>query len=273
MQTLHNGKPAQSLPFEDRGWALGDALFETLLVRQGRAVWLDEHLQRLQLGCAQIQLDFPEKALRTEIDALLKSHPSERAVLRLCLSRDSLGLRGYAAATRTPHRYCQIVPVPEPVREYWEQGVCAFVAQTRLPEQAQLAGIKHTNRLPHVLARAERPHSDFPEGLMLSVSGLVIEGIASNCFIAKNEVLFTPLLDQAGVAGIARKKVIQSAQVAGVPVIERRLTMADITAADELFFCSSLIGLWPVRQLDCLSYSSFKLCQRVQKDLESVWYG
>lgn len=273
MQTLHNGKPAHALSLEDRGWALGDALFETLLVKQGRVVWLDEHLQRLQQGCAQIQLDFPEQLLRAEIDALLKSKPLERAVLRLCLSRDSLGQRGYAAATRTPHRTCQIAPMPEPSREYWEQGICAFVAKTRLPEQVQLAGIKHTNRLPHVLARSERRQCRFPEGLMLSVSGLVVEGIASNCFVAKDGELLTPLLDQAGVAGIARQKVIQSARAAGIAVTERRLTMADINAADELFFCNSLIGLWPVRQLDCLSYSSFKLCQRVQKELESVWYG
>ena len=272
MQTLHNGKLTRSVSLEDRGWSLGEALFETLLVQQGNPVWLEEHLARLARGCERLQFDFPARALRDDIHQLLSESRDDRTVLRLCLSGDSLGVRGYGAVSRTPHRYCQLAALAPPVRQYWDEGIRAFVAKTRLPELVELAGIKHSNRLPHVLARAERKAKDFPEGLMLSASGLVVEGIASNCFIAVNGELKTPLLDRAGVEGIVRQKVIEVLRTQGVTISEARLTLSDIEAADELFFCNSLIGLWPARQLDCLSFSSFSLCQRVQKELESVWY-
>lgn len=268
----HNGRPVSGLPLDDRGWSLGDALFETILVRDARAIWLDEHLARLQNGCTRLALSYPAE-LRHEIDTLLRCEPMRYGVLRICLSRQSAGQRGYAPATRQCHRYLQLSGSQMPPRQHWVQGVRSFIADTRLPAQRQLAGIKHTNRLPHILARAERRPAEFPEGIMQLESGEVVEGIASNLFIVRKDELLTPRLDRAGVAGIVRDKVMATARGLGIPVRECQLKLTDVFRAEEVFFCNSLIGLWPVTQLDCFHYAGAAMCQKLQQTLESVWYG
>lgn len=268
----HNGRSVSGLPLDDRGWSLGDALFETILVRDAKAIWLDEHLARLQRGCSRLALNYPAE-LRHEIGAILQSEPIHYGVLRICLSRQSAGQRGYSPATRQCHRYLQLSASQMPPRQHWTQGVRSFVANTRLPAQRQLAGIKHTNRLPHILARAERRPSEYPEGIMQLESGEVVEGIASNLFIVRNDELLTPRLERAGVAGIARDKVMATARGLGIPVRECQLTLTDVFRAEEVFFCNSLIGLWPVAQVDCFHYAGANLCQKLQQSLESVWYG
>lgn len=268
----HNGRPVACLPLDDRGWSLGDALFETVLVRGSQAIWLDEHLARLQRGCRKLGMNYPPQ-LHNEIDVLLSSESLCYGALRICLSRQGLGQRGYQPVTRHCHRYVQLLSTPPPPKQYWSQGIRSFIAATRLPGQCQLAGLKHTNRLPHVLARAERSSVEFPEGVMQLDSGEVVEGIASNLFVVRQGALHTPQLDRAGVAGIVRDKVITAAEGLGIPVRECRLKLSDLFQAEELFFCNSLIGLWPVKQLDCFHYTDGTVCHKLQQSLESVWYG
>ncbi len=268
----HNGRPVSGLPLDDRGWSLGDALFETILVRDARAVWLDEHLTRLQHGCHRLSLDYPAE-LSDDIESLLQSAAMHYGVLRVCLSRQSAGLRGYQPATRQCHRYVQLSASQAPSRRHWAQGIRSFIAHTRLPAQRQMAGIKHTNRLPHILARAERRPAEYPEGIMQLETGEVVEGIASNLFISRRGELLTPRLDRAGVAGITRSKVMATASGLGIPVRECQLKLTDLVRAEEVFFCNSLIGLWPVKQVDCVHYAGATMCQKLQQSLESVWYG
>lgn len=269
--SLCNGQFESPLPLDDRAAALGDGLFETLLVRQGRPVWLDEHLVRLALGCERLALDFPEQKLREEIRQLLAEHAIHYGVLRISLSRCGDGGRGYQSATRRCNRLLRLAETAPPARETW-QGIKAFVCKTRLPEQAALAGIKHNNRLAHILARAERPPAQFPEGLMLSQSGRVVEGISSNVFLVADGALLTPILDLAGVAGIVRQKVMECAAGQGLEVRERGLTLDDVFRARELFFCSSLAGIVPVNALDCYTFSPPVVTGQLQAQLESIWY-
>ena len=41
---LLNGQPATAISLQDRGLAYGDGLFETILIRNGKPLLLDEHL-------------------------------------------------------------------------------------------------------------------------------------------------------------------------------------------------------------------------------------
>ena len=72
----------------------------------------------------------------------------------------------------------------------------------------------------------------------------------SNVFLVTGGELLTPGLDQAGVAGIMRAKLLELAKDLGMGCREQRVDLTDVYAAEGVFFCNSLIGLWPVRQLD-----------------------
>jgi 4-amino-4-deoxychorismate lyase len=95
-----------------------------------------------------------------------------------------------------------------------------------------------------VLARAEWRDDRFQEGIMLDINDCVIEGTMSNLFYSKNNQLYTAKLNQSGIAGIIRSLIISHESV-----IEHSYHQAELLAADELFVCNSVIGIWPIKQL------------------------
>jgi 4-amino-4-deoxychorismate lyase len=131
-----------------------------------------------------------------------------------------------------------------------------------------LAGIKHLNRLEQVLARAEWQDPEIAEGLMTDADGRVVEGTMSNLFVVSAEGLSTPPVDRSGVAGVMRGLVLDLAVQLGLPVRVCEIRRSDLQRADVLFLTNSLIGLWPVRQLEHRIYDIAAIPDRLR---EAVW--
>ena len=142
---------------------------------------------------------------------------------------------------------------------------CAM-AVTRNPP---LAGIKHLNRLPQVMARAEW-ETDYAEGLMCDEAGFVIEGTMSNVFAVIDDTLITPDLSHSGVAGVMRAEVMRAASTCGLPWREDWITRARLETADELFLTNSIIGVWPIRTLATRSYQIGQTTHTIQKTIQAA---
>src|SRR6185312_5176364 len=80
----------------DRAFLLGDGLFETILIFNGRPFLWEQHFKRLQQGAQflKIKLPFSSKQLRKASDKLIAKNRMPNALLRLTLSR-GVGQRGY----------------------------------------------------------------------------------------------------------------------------------------------------------------------------------
>lgn len=257
-----DGQPAQLLSVKDRGLAYGDGLFATVGVRNGRAQLLERQLARLQLGCQRLALPCDQALVRSELVAFAAQMGS--GVLKLIVTRGE-GQRGYAMPQPTQsRRILQAAPQPNYPNINAQQGVQLFPCVTRLAEQPLLAGIKHLNRLEQVLARAEWQSDDCAEGLLCDVSGRVIEGVYSNLFIVQQQCLLTPALSRCGVAGVMRAELLDQAAALGISVVERDISYAELLAADEVFVCNSLYGVWPVRSLAAHDWPVGPLTRKLQ---------
>jgi 4-amino-4-deoxychorismate lyase len=246
--TVINGELGDVIAVRDRGLQYGDGLFETIAVIDGQPQHFERHLQRLQAGCARLGITAPS-APQIFDDLLKLPVGSERAVLKIIITRGSGG-RGYRAALNAvPTRILSLWPWPEYPPDCAEQGVVVRVCDTLLGSNPRLAGIKHLNRLEQVLARSEWNDDDIMEGLMLDQGGNLIEGTMSNVFVLLEGELHTPRLEQSGVAGIMRQIVMDHCEGIGSPVIERPISMDELGRAEEIILTNSLIGLWPVREL------------------------
>ncbi|MBX9756851.1 MAG: aminodeoxychorismate lyase [Pseudomonadaceae bacterium] len=242
-----DGQPAELLSVKDRGLAYGDGLFATLGVRIGQPQLLERQLARLQSGCQRLALPCDQALVRRELLAFAAQMGN--GVLKLIVTRGD-GQRGYAMPQPTQsRRILQAAPLPSYPSVNAEQGVQLFPCVTQLAEQPLLAGLKHLNRLEQVLARAEWQSADYAEGLLCDHSGRVIEGVYSNLFMVQRQCLLTPALTRCGVAGVMRAELLAQAAALGVAVLERDISYAELLAADEVFVCNSLYGIWPVRSL------------------------
>ncbi len=262
MRAWVDGRPTEQLSVADRGLAYGDGLFETVAVRHGRPLLLDRHLARLAEGSARLRLSLDMASLRAELLAF--AGELNLGVAKLIVTRGD-GLRGYAAAEPcVPRRILLAGPMPDYPPALAEQGVRLFPCVTRLAQQPLLAGLKHLNRLEQVLARSEWQGKDCAEGLMRDTDGRVIEGVFSNLFLCKQGVLLTADLSRCGVAGVMRAELLAQAAALGIASEVRDIDLNELLAADEVFLCNSLYGIWPVRALQAHDWPVGPLTRKLQ---------
>jgi 4-amino-4-deoxychorismate lyase len=268
MITLVNGVETDQVSVADRGFQYGDGLFETIAVYHATPLLWSGHMQRLRRGCARLQLDMPDEALLLQ-EVVSVAGEAERAVVKITVTHGPAG-RGYARVPWSPPtRVVSARHWPKHPAMYARDGVAVRWCRTTLARSAQLAGIKHLNRLPQVMARAEWAE-DYAEGLMCDEAGFVIEGTMSNVFAVTGDTLITPDLSQSGVAGVMRAEVLRAADRCGLPWREDRIGRTQLESADELFLTNSIIGVWPIRILATRSYTIGQATHTIQKTIEAA---
>lgn len=264
---LVNGIPGNTISIRDRGLLYGDGVFRTLRASNGHAMHWLQHYQKLQHDCNALGIACPDVAvLSAELNSLLGQHPN--GVLKLIVTRGQ-GARGYAPpAQSAPTRIWDVSSLPDYPPDWATSGIKARLCQLRLSQQPRLAGIKHLNRLENVLAAAEWNDAGIAEGLLLDEAGYVIEGTRSNLFLVSQGKLITPDLSRCGVAGVQRERVMAWAAQHNLPLLVRDVKLDEVLHADELFVVNSVIGLWPVRELEQRRWNDFSVAMQILQSLD-----
>ena len=246
----------------DRGFTYGDGVFETCRLYRGRIPLWAYHLDRLEQSAHRLRIPLDTAQLIQYRDALLQKVDCALvtdAVVKIMLTRGAGG-RGYRMPEQVEPTYCVgIFPGSALQSAAFNEGVHVRVCHARLSANPSLAGIKHLNRLEHILARAEW-QDEFAEGLLLDQQERVIEATASNLFVVKDSCLFTPNLSLAGVAGVMRRCILERlAPAVGLSPQIIDMNLDFVASADEVFLCNSVFGIWPVKYLSVESPSLKKV--------------
>lgn len=263
---LVNGKPGNLISIRNRGLLYGDGVFRTFRASSGKAQHWPLHCQKLQHDCVALGIDCPDAALLSaELNDLLVQHPD--GVVKLIVTRGE-GTRGYAplGCVGTTHLW-DIFPLPDYPADWAVRGIKAQFCHLRLSHQPRLAGIKHLNRLENVLAAAESDDAKVAEGLIMDVDSNIIEGTRSNLFLVSRGKLITPDLSRCGVAGVQRDRVMAWAAQHNMSLQVRDVGLDEVLHADELFVVNSIMGLWPVRELEQHHWTDFPVAQRIRDSL------
>jgi D-alanine transaminase len=234
---------------EDRGFELGDGIYEVIKVMNGRLVWMEDHLTRLYRSLGEIRL--------TEATA---DHDFATFLPELV---DRAGITDgmvYAQVTRGAAPRDFVFPHPP------NPTVLAYTRIKKLPTPEEIGrgtvlhpvedmrwarcDIKSTNLLAAVLAKEEAKEAGADEALFLDPEDGVREGGSSNVFAVLNGVIRTHPLSNRILGGITRLHVIEIAQVLGYAVDETAFSLADVTTAAppdcEVFTASTLKDMLPV---------------------------
>ncbi len=240
---LINGEAIDRVAVADRGLNYGDGVFRTLRISRQVPVAWDVHLQRLHHDCQRLALPMPDETLlREEAGRLFRER--NQGVLKIVITR-GCGGRGYAPpGAPDPNR---ILSAHEPREAVIELAL--GLSGMRLARQPALAGVKHLNRLEQVFARAECARSGHADALMRDTAGCVIGTTMRNILLRIDGYWLTPRLDQAGVAGAMRQRMMSALETAGEPVREARLRLSDCFGAQALVACNSVTGITGVTRL------------------------
>jgi len=256
-QWLDPMQPALTL--QNRGWQYGDGIFETMLLQQGRVRFWNDHLERLQSSCARLGMVTPEVSLlQHELHSLCAKRQDAVIKLTLLRSGSERGYRPPQSASTT--RLWQLFDAPS----YVPPSITVRWCEMRLSRNAQLAGLKHCNRLEQVMAQAEWRDAGIAEGLMLDTEGELIGGTMSNVFLGLDGALITPDLRYSGVNGVMRKNVLRLATWLRIDVEARAVRHEEVHQAQEMFVCNAVRGIQAVTRLEQLAWPVGTLTQRLQ---------
>lgn len=230
----------------DRGFTLGDGLFETIRVAGGTARHLDRHLARLADSAALLGLPLPydATALAGAAEALIAAEGRRdglaTGVLRVTLTRGT-GARGVLPpADAVPTLLMTLAPAPPPAGP-----VEAVIAQTtRRNEHSPLSRVKSLNYLDSILARQEAATRGAGEALLLNGAGRLAEASVANLFIVRDGHLLTPPVAEGALPGIRRALILERGDAGEAP-----LSVADLLGAGEAFLTNSL-GVRPLLRVD-----------------------
>jgi branched-chain amino acid aminotransferase len=239
----------------DRGFQLGDGVFETLRARGGRTAELDAHLARLERSATGLGIALPEgtgPAVTAAIAELLAAEglagPDGDAAIRITVSRGVFTGRGLLppAGQVRPTIVVQAWPVLPPPPGHLAQGLHLVPSAVRRDPSSPLAALKTTSRADYVFARLEARAAGADDALFLTTDGRLSEATTANIFLVSGTELATPSLDCAILPGTTRDWILGWAGRSGLQAIEAHLAPADLAAADEAFLSSSVAGILPV---------------------------
>jgi branched-chain amino acid aminotransferase len=244
----------------DRGFLLGDGVFETLRARGGHPTELAEHITRLRGSAFGLDIGLPddiELQVTAGIAALLAADgldgPDGDASLRITVSRGAFRGRGLLPPDEVVHptiaiQAWPVVPTPA---GHLDGGLHLIVSAVRRDPANPLSMLKTVSRADYVYARLEARRAGADDALFLTVDGHLSEGTTSNIFLVRRAEddaleLATPSLDCAILPGTTRSWLLAWGERVGLRRVEARLEPADLSSANEAFLSSSVAGVLPV---------------------------
>lgn len=233
----------------DRGFLLGDGIFETLRAGARGVEDLAAHLARLRGGAELLGLPVPAAldaaaAMTAVLEACgLTGKP---ASLRLTLARGP-GPRGLLPP-ETPAPTVLITAQPRNTAPL--PAARAVIARVRRNEGSPLSRIKSLSYLDNVLARREAAARGADEAILLNTAGRLACASAANLFLVRDGTLLTPPVSEGVLAGIVRARILAVAGDLGMTAVEAVVGPDELRDAEEAFVSNSLVGLRPIAEID-----------------------
>jgi branched-chain amino acid aminotransferase len=238
---------AGTLPLDphDRGFLLGDGVFETVAVINRKPLWLDEHVKRMAHAAVELGIAFNAERTFTGLTEVLKKCDAQCEVLRITLSRGKAA-RGLAGDGASPSL---LITIDEFAAKNLFQPCRLKVSQVRRNEFAPSSRLKTLSYIDGIAA-AREVAGDADDALMLNTSGHVASATVANIFVLQGDELVTPSLDQGILPGITRHVLLGHAKKLGLKPVERAVPLEDLVRADAVFLCNSLRFIRPVATLN-----------------------
>jgi len=231
---------------EDRGFTLGDGVFDTALAINGVIFARERHATRLIEAANAIGIAVQESAVQFALDSALETEPNPdgtrlpaavSSILRTTVTRGTAARGLWPASAGEP----TVVVTSTP----WNSSLLGqparlVIASAPRNERALTANLKTLGYLDHILAAREAANKGADDALILNTQGRVACSTIANIFILKGNRLTTPPLSEGCLPGIIRALVLDIAPTLGLEVAESPILRGELIAADAVFLTNSV---------------------------------
>ena len=247
------------VPFRDRGFKYGDAVFDTTRTFGHRPFKVAGHVERLYRSLRYLRIDpgltpsqmieITEEVLRRNLP-LLEPDDDYWVTQRVSRGLDPAHRAIWNQAGATVIVECVPLPLKDRAPLYRDGIRVITPSVRRTPPQSLSPRVKTHNYLNMIAGDLEvRAQDPGAWAILLDAGGNLAEGMGSNIFLVSGNTLLTPR-EQTVLSGISRETVIDLAREAGIAVVERDLDLYDAYNADEAFLTSTSLCVCPVASVN-----------------------
>ena len=262
----------KTISVNDRAFNYGDGLFETILVKNNKIIYLKEHVKRLHRGCDIICINKPTFSLIKK-NAEVAIGNRKNCVLKIILSRGSCDFGYQYPKDLIPNLYFIRTNISFNKDNVAEKIDVAYANYKPLGNNT-LSKIKHLNRLDQCLIANELQNiKNGYNDLVITQNKNIIETLSSNLFFAKEikkqYVFDTPLISDFGIKGVMREKIIQSLRKKGLKVNIKNI---EVNNAKEYTSCFKVNSVKGVVFIDRIGKNQFSKPEMLYNILKSFIY-
>ena len=249
--------PAAATVLQDRGFVLGDGLFETLLVRDGAPILWREHIDRLAATGSTFHFplaaDFAEhtRSAAQAVLELAEPRSLERGTLRVTVTRGAGTAFGLDAPDQpSPTLMFRLTAAKRKSRLYDDRETAWIVDQPRIDPGSLLSGHKTTSSMWRVLAHETARTHGADLALLKTLDGDIGEADTASFFVVIDETVVTPPLDRGILPSTTRAFTLAELEAAGRRFEVRLVRPSDLDGAGEVFLTSSVTGIRALGAVD-----------------------
>ena len=237
---------------EDRGYQLGDGIYEVWAVMGGKLADAEGHFARLERSLGELGIVMPmtRAALTIALRETVRRNRVRHGIVYLQVTR---GVARRDHAFPNPPVAPTVVITARPTNPVAAEARAAKgVGVITTPENRWgRCDIKTVNLLPNVLAKQAAKEEGAFEAWFVDDQGLVTEGASSNAWIVdKDGVLRTRDIGANILRGVTRLSLIDVARDAGYRVEERPFTVEEARQAREAFLTGAGALVMPIVSID-----------------------
>jgi len=245
---------APCLKATDRGFMLGDGLFESLRSYGGMIPFWDLHCERLRRGMARMGFSsegIPFDTMEGMVHDLMTRNSLSDAYIRLTVSRgDDIPELVPPWGEVSPTWVLSARPLPSHVNAHQGRGISAVISSLVRHGCSFTVRFKTINYLDLILAKREAHEAGAKEAILLDEEGYVAEAATANIFWVTGGILRTPSLDLPILPGITRQKVMEIAAYMDIRLEEGAFPLSSLLECTEAFLTNSLQGIIPLVRIN-----------------------
>ena len=248
-----------SLSIENRGLALGDAVFETIKVNAKPLFW-ESHYFRLMSSMRILRMEIPMhftlEFLEKQIMDLLKAINLNSKSYRVKLIIYRSGGGSYTPESRDIEYMITAKPLANDIYVINESKYEIELFKDYFIAPNLLSNIKTNNRVLNVVGSIFAQENNYQNCLILNTNRNVIEALNGNVFLLKDGIVKTPPLSDGCLKGVLREQVIKIiSDLDHYSIQEVTISPFELQKADAIFITNVIQGIISVTNYRKKTYS------------------
>jgi len=236
------------LRFEEfsRSAKYGDAVFETIRMREGKLLFIEDHYFRLMASMRilrmPIPMNFTPEFFVAEAEKLSEEVAIDNGRLRLQVMRVAEG-KYTPTGVQSCSWWMELEELESTDYSWNTQGLTVDLYKDHYIQPGLLSSLKSANSLPYVLGGIYARENNLDAVLMVNDKKMLVEANSANVFVLKGNVLRTAPLEDGALRGVFRKNLLNWAKEIGLEVREESINPFDLQKADEIWLTNTIIGV------------------------------